>query len=1151
MRIDYSLKDALSWRFIAVAVLPLLLVGFASYDYFIRETERRLKRENFSTAEALASQISFDLREPYLLIREIPRLIRHSQMAEPDYEQFLNSIVRDHTGFRSILMLDKQQQVIAVGLSGEQPERREKLLHLNLAQLPFLQEAQVSDQVLWSQAFISELTGSISLAVAYKTDTYDLVGYFNIEKLGEYFRMLSVDSPVHLALLDQQGTAVLQFPRQHNDTLVEFGNLPPVASALRNHHSTAIYQLDKTSYVGTSIKIPDMEWYVLYGQKHDILANAIWRFRVIFLCGLLAAVFFACLWARLLARKIVRPISELATSTTYFSEGDYNHPLPYGHHREIDELSEAFRRMRLAIDEREQQLWKNREYFQRLFNGITDAVFISTRLPNGKPGKYVEVNNIACQMLGYSRDELLDLTPYDINLASQEEPDDYQNVLNDISTHGRTLYKTQMLSKNGEWLPVEIGSQLFELDGKRVYFSVARDITLREKYETSIKTLVRSTVGLTGQDCLDEVTRNLCQWLDADGACISLFSDDELVSQSCCIDQQMYQEISLPLADTPYQMIQAGKYQFLAQGAAKQFPGLKQLKELSIDSFIGLPMLGHDGQIIGAVSIFSREPMSAVPHVEELLSVIASRASSECERVHYERELSYSEERLRTLLNSTAEAIVGINLEGDCIFCNPATLKILGYYSESDLIGKKFHRMVHYRDSMEGMVDDCPFVAAIQREGKIVGADETLQHNAGHSIPVEFWGHPMHREGKLVGVVVTFIDITRRRTLEKQLQHSQRMEAIGTLTGGIAHDFNNILTVITGYAGLLQSLCQDNPNLLPKANKIAEAAERGSKLTHGLLAYSRKKSGPSLAVDLNQLVLKVQDLFGKVIGERIQQHVTLCDQQLTVLADTSQLEQVLVNLATNARDAMPDGGVLTMKTTQTVIDKEFCRMHGYGEPGEYALMTVEDTGTGMSKDVQQKIFDPFYTTKDTGKGTGLGLAIAWGIVKQHKGYILVDSDPGQGTRFRIYLPLTTQKILPQQAAQAGYLPGGDETILLVEDDPLVRDSTCSILTAVGYRVISSDCADSALQVLETQEAELSMILSDVVMPGMKGTEFYQEIRKKTAVPVIFISGYTFDALREQGLVGDEVMLLNKPIQPAMLLAKIRETLDREQKSISA
>jgi CheY-like chemotaxis protein len=290
--------------------------------------------------------------------------------------------------------------------------------------------------------------------------------------------------------------------------------------------------------------------------------------------------------------------------------------------------------------------------------------------------------------------------------------------------------------------------------------------------------------------------------------------------------------------------------------------------------------------------------------------------------------------------------------------------------------------------------------------------------------------------------------------------------------------------------------------------------------------------------------LDIQEFFGRVIGERIKKTLSLSEQQLVVLADSSQIEQVLVNLATNARDAMRDGGELKISTEQTEIDHSFCKMHGYGEPGLYALLSVADNGVGIPKEIQQKIFDPFFTTKDTGKGTGLGLAMAWGIVKQHKGYILVDSYSGKGSQFKIYLPLTNQPVATPVVLTSTQLPGGNETILLVEDDPLVRESTNIILSTVGYQVTTSNCAESALKVLEQKKNGLSLILSDVVMPGIKGPEFYQEIRKITEIPVIFMSGYTFDSMHEQGLFREEVTLLNKPIQPIVLLTAIREKLDR-------
>ena len=788
---------------------------------------------------------------------------------------------------------------------------------------------------------------------------------------------------------------------------------------------------------------------------------------------------------------------------------------------------------------------QGREYFLRLFNGMADAVFIAECNSDGTPGKYIEVNDVACEMLHLTREQVLELSPYQINRVALEDQETYASIIDNIKKTGKALFKTELLCNSDRWVPVEIGSQLFELDNKAVFFSVVRDITLREKYEASIQTLVRSTVGLTGQECLDEIIRNLCDWLDVDGACIGVRHGDVLEIRASFLDGVYLPASRLPVQHSPFQQVLKGQFYLYPEGADTLLASASAIPLDNVSSFIGSPMLGHDGEVMGCVCTYSRQPLQSVPHVQELLSVITSRAAAECERMHYFRELSRSEEKLRTVFNSTAEAIVGIDMVGNVVFCNPQTAKILGYSTETEFIGKNFCQLIRpeTRNNPISMNMGCPFIEAISSGARVSSEDEFFTHRDGQQIPVEYWGHPMRRDDEMVGGVITFIDISRRKTLEKQLLHSQRMEAIGTLTGGIAHDFNNILTVISGYVGLLQPQLADTPKLLSKINKIGEAAERGSQLTHGLLAYSRKKSEPSTPVDLNQLVGNVQDIFGQVIGEQIELTLTLSEQQLVVMAEPSQFEQVLVNLATNARDAMSGGGELSIKTEPIEIDRNFCQTYGYGQPGLHALITVTDSGTGIPKEIQQKIFDPFFTTKDTGKGTGLGLAMVWGIVKQHRGYILVDSLPGEGSCFKIYLPLTSQAFLPQVKVQNGELPGGDETILLVEDDPLVRESTTAILTTVGYQVVSSDCAEAALKILDQGDNSLSLVLSDVVMPGIKGPEFYQEIRKRTSIPVIFISGYTFDSLREQGLVREGVLLLNKPIEPGVLLTKIREVLD--------
>ena len=783
------------------------------------------------------------------------------------------------------------------------------------------------------------------------------------------------------------------------------------------------------------------------------------------------------------------------------------------------------------------------ENFTEFNDGLADALFISECLDDGSPGAYLNTNKAATLLLGYTSEEFKKLKPGDINRIVKEDDAAYHKINNQLSMHGKALYRTDLLSKNGQWVHVEVSCQKHIINSIPMFFCLARDISIREKYEETIKALVRSTVGLTGYECLDEIVKNLCSWLGADGACIGNFVGDHLYVQACFHKNVHSKPFKIPISCTPLRNVNAGEYVFYENGAEQFFNDNAYGPITKSNCFIAMPMTAHDGSALGAVCLFSDDSINKGEHIEEFLAIISSRAAAEWERLHFIKELSLSEEMLRILFNSTAEAIVGINLEGKIVFCNPSTLSILGHQSEDDLLGRQFYNISHGIPSSKG--NECPYIDAIKNHRKV--SDEDIFINSeGNLIPVECWGHPMHRDNKLVGAVITFINISRRKALEQQLQHAQKMEAIGTLTGGIAHDFNNILTVISGYVGLLESQLTEQPKVLRKIQKIGAAAERGSKLTNGLLAYSRKKSEPSTPVDLNQLVSKVHEIFIQIIGDHIEHSLTLDKEQMVVLADAAQIEQVLVNLATNARDAMPDGGYLKMITTHTFIDRTFCQIHGYGEPGQYALIKVEDSGVGIPAEIQQQIFDPFFTTKDTGKGTGLGLAMAWGIIKQHKGYIKVDSQKGNGSCFNIFLPLSKEKVPELPIETPEELPGGQETILLVEDDQLVMEATENILTSVGYKVHTRNTALLALEFLKDYHQDIHIILSDVVMPGLKGPEFYHELRKITVAPVIFMSGYTFDSLREQGLLNEGVPLLSKPVQPVDLLISIRSQLDDAQ-----
>ena len=400
--------------------------------------------------------------------------------------------------------------------------------------------------------------------------------------------------------------------------------------------------------------------------------------------------------------------------------------------------------------------------------------------------------------------------------------------------------------------------------------------------------------------------------------------------------------------------------------------------------------------------------------------------------------------------------------------------------------------------------------------------------------------------GVFAGYIGSCLDLTEHRTLEKQMRHAVKMESIGTLAGGVAHDFNNILMAIIGYGQLaLMGMAQDDPQRL-NIQHMLEGADRAARLTKDLLLFSRKQISERKPVDLNGIVKTVEKFIVRVIGEDIACETRLPDEPLTVLADSYQLEQVLMNFATNARDAMPKGGTFSITAEQTILLPDFIAAHGFGRPGPYARLTVADNGCGMDEQTRNRIFEPFFTTKGVGKGTGLGLAVVYGIIKQHEGYINVYSEPGQGATFRIYLPLIVADMPKKENEKQEAVPAhGTETILVAEDDESLRTLAKTALTRFGYTVIEAVDGEEAVQKFKENQAGIQLLLFDIIMPKMNGQEAYEAINKiLPGVKTIFMSGYAPEMVREKAGMGEAVPLLAKPLSPTELLRKVRETLDR-------
>jgi len=636
-----------------------------------------------------------------------------------------------------------------------------------------------------------------------------------------------------------------------------------------------------------------------------------------------------------------------------------------------------------------------------------------------------------------------------------------------------------------------------------------------------------------------------------------------------------------------------------------------------------------------------------------------------------EQSLQESEEKYLLLLNSAAEAIYGIDLEGDCTFCNPACLRLLGYATPKDLLGKKMHDLMHHTraDGTPYPKQDCEIYVAV-REGRASHVThEVLWRADGTSFQTEYWSYPMYKTGELVGAVVTFLDIsdrkraeqalrqseekyrelfenatygifrsqldgalldvnpalvamlgygskeelltrnlsrdlydnpadrrsildsygpsgrvsgcevnwrrkdgkiivvrisggafrgqdgsfshfevivediTGRRSLEAQFRQAQKMEAVGLLAGGISHDYNNLLGVILGNADLL---LETTPTGAQQhyAEQIKKATRRAAELTRQLLAFSRKQVLYPVILDLNVVVRDIGKILQRLIGEDVQIVTDLETSLDSTRADRGQIEQILMNLATNARDAMPNGGKFTIRTRNAELGPDDVALHPYAKLGRYVRLSVNDTGVGMTDAIRHRVFEPFFTTKAEGRGTGLGLATVYGIVKQSTGYIWVSSAPGAGATFDIYLPRVDEKAPPLVTGleERSAYPRGTETILLLEDEESLRQVTCECLTTNGYDVLQAGRGNHAIEVAEQYKGPIALIVSDVVLPDMSGPSVATKVRAShPEAQVLYVSGYAEVPVAQQ-LIAEGAILLQKPLSRGDLLRKVDEML---------
>jgi two-component system, cell cycle sensor histidine kinase and response regulator CckA len=562
---------------------------------------------------------------------------------------------------------------------------------------------------------------------------------------------------------------------------------------------------------------------------------------------------------------------------------------------------------------------------------------------------------------------------------------------------------------------------------------------------------------------------------------------------------------------------------------------------------IGAPSLDWLGVPLksGAASIGALVVQSYTQNVRygerdrEILKFVSQQLAAAIEHKRYEEALRRSEARYRSLILSAVFGIYRSTLGGRFLDVNPALIAMLGYESVEDLLRLDVRRQVYVNpQEIDRLTEE------YRRSGSLNGVEVQWKHKDGHPITVRLSGRAAsdtEEEEEVLELIAE--DITERRQLEEQFRQVQKMEAVGRLAGGVAHDFNNLLMVINGYTEVLLEQVKTDGDLLQKVKSIQQAADRAATLTRQLLAFSRKQLLELKVVDLNAVISDMERLLRPLIGENIELVTQLSSDTGRARADASQLEQVLMNLVVNARDAIAESGKITIESSNLEV-RPNTGEHRFIQPGRYAVISVTDTGHGMDKETLSRVFEPFFTTKEKGKGTGLGLSTVYGIVKQSNGYVFAESRVAIGTTFYVYLPRvedTLEEIIPALKQESE--KGGCETVLLVEDEDSVRELVQVTLASRGYKVLEAPNGEAGLRLAADVAGPIDILVTDVMMPGMGGRELAKRLSvMRPEMSVLYLSGYTEDSVVTPGALGPGAAFLQKPFTLQNLAKKVREVL---------
>ena len=781
-------------------------------------------------------------------------------------------------------------------------------------------------------------------------------------------------------------------------------------------------------------------------------------------------------------------------------------------------------------------------YFEQLIENAPEAISIIDR-----EVRIVRVNGEFTRLFGYTAVEAAGKRLDELIVP----PDRYAETAwigECIKTQNKLSLETRRQRKDGSLIEVLLSTSPVTVNGERVgAYASYRDITEQKRAEELNAALyniaARSQSAEDLQSFFAAIHNIVGQLMNARNLYIALYdSQSQLLSFPYFVDEVDPTPAPRPLGRGLTEYVLRSGEPLLASPSV--FEGLLHRGEVeligapSVD-WLGVPLKSGTA-VIGALVVQSYHQNTRFGDRDrEILKFVSQQLAGAIEHKRYEEALRRSESRSRSLILSAAFGICRCTLSGKFLDVNPALISMLGYQSVEDLLRLDARREVFMSpQGLDRLAED------YRRTGNLNGVEVQWKRKDGQVIIVRLSGCAATSTDEPEEVLELIAeDITDRRQLEEQLRQAQKMDAVGRLAGGVAHDFNNLLMVINGYTEVLLEQLDKGGDMHTKVQSIQQAADRAATLTRQLLAFSRKQLLELKVIDVNTVIGDMERLLRPLIGENIELVTRLSTQTGHTRADAGQLEQVIMNLVVNAKDAMPEGGKLTLQSADVTVRPGFSE-HRFILPGRYAVISVSDTGHGMDKETQSRIFEPFFTTKEKGKGTGLGLSTVYGIVKQSNGYVFAQSEVGKGTTFYVYLPRAeenAEELSPAQSQPSE--ASGCETVLLVEDEESVRELVRLTLSARGYKVLEAENGEAGLSIAEACKDHIDILITDVVMPGIGGRELAKKLLIiRPGISVLYLSGYTEDAVVAQGASGPASAFLQKPFTLQNLAKKVREVL---------